>query len=173
MFTMHRSPVTKLCSKAHKLDWNVTQYAEHWVVWFSLCKYSFKNCFLFWCLLKCGNQHRKKKRMTWATWGVWRLGLHSHRCCSLLTVLCSRWGLCTETLINYQAQNNPQAWHLITKSIWISWLTPEVSVFIETGLSESPLALTELRPFFCLHIKNLLLLRNKTKTKTKSKKNLT
>lgn len=34
---------------------------KHWILWFSLCKYRFKNCFLFWCLLKCGNQHRKKK----------------------------------------------------------------------------------------------------------------
>lgn len=34
---------------------------KHWILWFSLCKYRFKNCFLFWCLLKCGNQHGKKK----------------------------------------------------------------------------------------------------------------
>lgn len=105
--------------------------------------------------------------------GVWHLGLRSHRRCALLTVLCSRWGLCTEMLINYQAQNNPQAWHLITKSIWVSWLTPEVSVFIETGLSESPLALTELRPFFCLHIKNKKKTCFCSETKKKKKKHQT
>lgn len=142
---------------------------KHWVGWCSLCKYRFKDCFLFWCLLKCGNQHRKKKRMTWAT------------------RVCGAWGSTVEAADPslpsnsaalkrrplyanaHQLPSSEQSTGLtFNYKINMDFLinTWSVSVY-RNGALQSPRARTELRPFFCQsqHIKNLLCSEKKKKKK--------
>lgn len=163
MFTMHRSPVTKLCSRAHKtgLQHNAVCRSTGFCGLFSLCKYRFQNCFLFWCLLKCGNQHRKKKEWPEPRGVAWA------RQPQTLTPPNS-------AVLKRPLYANPHELPSSKQSTGVTFNykinmdflinTPSVCVYRNGALRVST-ALTELGPFCCqsLHIKNLLLLRKKKK----------
>lgn len=122
---------------------------KHWIVWFSLCKYRFKNCFLFLVLAKMWQPAQKEKEND-LSHVVWCLSSTASDADLLIPPDSAVLKVRPLYVNAHELPSSKQSTGLtFNYKINMDFLINTHSVCVyRNGALKSPLTLTELRPFF-------------------------